>query len=81
MYKKRILLSVINIKKVKVWYLNPLFEMRFIVLNITPNAITDRVIDTIYQLLYRFFMPKKASFQADVLSMRVHFVFRMLLSS
>ena len=58
MYKKRILLRVINIKKVKVWYLNPLFEMRFIVLNITPNAITDRVIDTIYQLLYRFFMLK-----------------------
>ena len=39
-------------------------------INITPNAIADRVIDTIYQLLYRFFA-QKPSFQALVLIMRV----------
>ena len=29
----------------------------------TRGAITDRVIDTIYQLLYRFFMPKNPHFK------------------
>ena len=28
----------------------------------TRGAITDRVIDTIYQLLYRFFMPENPCF-------------------
>ncbi len=29
----------------------------------TWGAITDRVIDTIYQLLYRFFMPENPCFK------------------
>ena len=29
----------------------------------TRGAITDRVIDTIYQLLYRFFMPENPHFK------------------
>ena len=46
----------------------------------TRGAITDRVIDTIYQLLYRFFYAQKTSFQADVLSMRVHLMFCIFVS-